>query len=78
MTNKHVTGKLLTAGVRNIFLGDDGSGRGMHLAYDLAGGYAAAVDNAVLVVLDVVAGAAGSDEHLLAVKERAHVPGDSG
>jgi hydrogenase maturation protease len=184
-----VTGKLLIAGVGNIFLGDDGFGvevanrlasadlpgwvhvvdygiRGMHLAYDLAGGYnsailidatarggepgtiyviepdrqavpagtesedatlagspmfnahgmqpdvvigmlgmlgaadrqvlvvgcepasvdygiglsepvAAAVDGAVLVVLDLVAGAAGSDEHLLAMKERADVPRDS-
>jgi hydrogenase maturation protease len=184
-----VTGKLLIAGVGNIFLGDDGFGvevanrlasadlpdwvhvvdygiRGMHLAYDLAGGYnsailvdatarggepgtiyviepdrratpagtdgedatlagspmfnahgmqpdvvlgmlgmlgaadrqvlvvgcepasvdygigltepvAAAVDDAVVVVLDLIAGAAGSDEHLLATKEWAHVPRDS-
>jgi hydrogenase maturation protease len=187
-----VTGKLLIAGVGNIFLGDDGFGvevanrlagadlpawahvvdygiRGMHLAYDLAGGYnsailvdatarggepgtiyviepdrpaapsapartgaedgtlaanpmfnahgmqpdvvlgmlsmldaadrqvlvvgcepasvdygiglsapvAAAVDGAVRVVLDLVAGAAGSDEHRLATKEWAHVPRDS-
>ncbi|HUA43148.1 MAG TPA: hydrogenase maturation protease [Streptosporangiaceae bacterium] len=180
------SGKLLIAGVGNIFLGDDGFGvevatrlaaaelpdwvhvvdygiRGMHLAYDLADGYnsailvdamarggepgtiyviepdrasvpaesgaglaanplfnahgmqpdvvlgmlglldagdrqvlvvgcepacvdpgiglsdtvAAAVDKAVLVVLDLVAGAAGSDEHLLATKEWAHVPRDS-
>ena len=57
-----MSGKLLIAGVGNIFLGDDGFGvevasrlasadlpdwarvvdygiRGMHLAYDLAGGY---------------------------------------
>jgi hydrogenase maturation protease len=187
-----VTGKLLIAGVGNIFLGDDGFGvevanrlasaglpdwahvvdygiRGMHLAYDLANGYrsailvdatprggapgtvyviepdlagagpgsdgtgddallaanplfnahgmqpdvvfgmlgmldpqarqvlivgcepasvdygiglsepvAAAVDEAVAVVLDLVAGAAGSGEHLLAAKEWAHVPRDSG
>jgi hydrogenase maturation protease len=60
------TGKLLIAGVGNIFLGDDGFGvevakqlasadlpdwahvvdygiRGMHLAYDLAGGYSSAI-----------------------------------
>jgi hydrogenase maturation protease len=178
VTTNHLTGKLLIAGVGNIFLGDDGFGvevakrlaaadlpgwvhvvdygiRGMHLAYDLAGAYdsailvdaiarggepgtiyviepdrtsvpaetdgtlagnpmfnahgmqpdvvlgmlglldaadrkvlvvgcepagvdygiglsepvAAAVDNAVLVVLDLVAGAAGSEEHLLTAKE---------
>jgi hydrogenase maturation protease len=63
-----MTGKLLIAGIGNIFLGDDGFGvevasrlagaglpewahvvdygiRGMHLAYDLAGGY----DSAILV-----------------------------
>jgi hydrogenase maturation protease len=39
---------------------------------------AAAVDKAVLVVLDLVAGAAESDEHLLVTKEWAHVPRDSG
>lgn len=39
---------------------------------------AAAVDAAVLVVLDLVAGAAESDEHRLATKEWAHVPRDSG
>lgn len=61
-----MTGKLLIAGVGNIFLGDDGFGvevarqlaaaelpdwvrvadygiRGMHLAYDLAGGYTSAI-----------------------------------
>ena len=61
-----MTGKLLIAGVGNIFLGDDGFGvevasrlasaelpdwahvvdygiRGMHLAYDLASGYSAAI-----------------------------------
>lgn len=61
-----MTGKLLVAGVGNIFLGDDGFGvevanrlaaadlpdwaqvvdygiRGMHLAYDLAGGYSSAI-----------------------------------
>jgi hydrogenase maturation protease len=38
---------------------------------------AAAVDKAALVVLDLVADAAGSDEHLLATKEWAHVPRDS-
>ncbi len=61
-----MTGKLLVAGVGNIFLGDDGFGvevanrlaaaelpdwahvvdygiRGMHLAYDLANGYTAAI-----------------------------------
>ena len=61
-----MTGKLLIAGVGNIFLGDDGFGvevagrlaatelpdwvrvadygiRGMHLAYDLAGGYSSAI-----------------------------------
>jgi hydrogenase maturation protease len=61
-----MTGKLLIAGVGNIFLGDDGFGvevarrlaqadlpdwarvvdygiRGMHLAYDLAGGYSGAI-----------------------------------
>jgi hydrogenase maturation protease len=61
-----VTGRLLIAGVGNIFLGDDGFGvevarrlataelpdwvrvvdygiRGMHLAYDLAGGYTSAI-----------------------------------
>ncbi len=37
---------------------------------------AAAVDKAALAVLDLVAGAAGSDEHLLATKEWAHVPRD--
>jgi hydrogenase maturation protease len=187
VTTNHVSGKLLIAGVGNVFLGDDGFGvevaarlataelpdwvhvvdygiRGMHLAYDLAGGFsaailidaiarggepgtiyviepdrpadspetdgtlagnplfnahgmqpdvvlgmldlldaadrqvlvvgcepasldygiglsepvAAAVDKAVLVVLDLVAGAAESDEHLLATKEWAHVPRDSG
>jgi hydrogenase maturation protease len=187
VTNSEVRGKLLIAGVGNIFLGDDGFGaevasrvaaadlpdwvhvvdygiRGMHLAYDLAGGFnsailvdaiarggepgtiyviepdrpadlpetggtlagnplfnahgmqpdvvlgmlgsldaadrqvlvvgcepagldygiglsgpvAAAVDNAVRVVLDLVASAAESDEHLLAAKEWAHVPRDSG
>jgi hydrogenase maturation protease len=39
---------------------------------------AAAVDKAVPLVLDLVAGAAESDEHLLATKEWAHVPRDSG
>lgn len=183
-----MTGKLLIAGVGNIFLGDDGFGpevatrlaaislpdwahvvdygiRGMHLAYDLAGGYnsailvdatarggepgtiyviepdlaadadhgpdgelaenpmfnahgmqpdvvfsmlgmldtqarrvlvvgcepatvdygiglsdqvATAVDEAVRVVLDLVAGAAESDDHQLVTKEWAHVPRDSG
>jgi hydrogenase maturation protease len=186
VTGSQVTGKLLIAGVGNIFLGDDGFGvevanrlataglpdwvhvvdygiRGMHLAYDLAGGFssailvdalarggepgtiyviepdlpagtagadstlagnpmlnahgmqpdvvlrmlgllgaadrqvlvvgcepasleygiglsepvATAVDKAVLVVLDLVAGAADSSEHLLATKEWAHVPRDS-
>jgi hydrogenase maturation protease len=182
-----MTGKLLIAGVGNIFLGDDGFGvevanrlsaaelpdwahvvdygiRGMHLAYDLASGYdsaivvdaaprgdapgtihviepdltaepattdmalaenpmfnahgmqpdvvfsmlgmlggasvrqvlvvgcepasvdygmglsesvAAAVDEAVRVVLDLVAGAAASDDHQLPAKEWAHVPRDS-
>jgi hydrogenase maturation protease len=183
-----MTGKLLIAGVGNIFLGDDGFGvevanrlsavelpdwahvvdygiRGMHLAYDLASGYssaivvdaaprggapgtihviepdltgepaaadmtlagnpmfhahgmqpdvvfsmlgmlgsatsvrqvlvvgcepasvdygmglsesvAAAVDEAVRVVLDLVAGTAASDDHQLPVKEWAHVPRDS-
>lgn len=139
MTNKHVTGKLLIAGVGNIFLGDDGFG--VEVVRRLRGGepgtiyviepdrtsvpadtdgtlagnpmfnahgmqpdvvlgmlglldaadrrvlvvgcepasvdygiglsepVAAAVDNAVLAVLDLVAGAAGSDEHLLAAKE---------
>lgn len=61
-----MTGRLLIAGVGNIFLGDDGFGvevakrlasldlpdwvrvadygiRGMHLAYDLAGGYSSAI-----------------------------------
>jgi hydrogenase maturation protease len=61
-----MSGKLLIAGVGNIFLGDDGFGvevarrlasaelpawahvvdygiRGMHLAYDLAGGYSSAI-----------------------------------
>jgi hydrogenase maturation protease len=61
-----MTGRLLIAGVGNIFLGDDGFGvevanrlaaadlpdwvrvadygiRGMHLAYDLAGGYRSAI-----------------------------------
>jgi hydrogenase maturation protease len=38
---------------------------------------AAGVDKAVMVVLDLVAGAAESAEHLLAAKEWAHVPGDS-
>jgi hydrogenase maturation protease len=178
VTSKQPTGRLLIAGLGNIFLGDDGFGvevarrlaasdlpgwvhvadygiRGMHLAHDLAGSYdsailvdavarggepgtiyviepdrpsvlaradgtlagnpmfnahgmqpdvvlamlglldaadrqvlvvgcepasvdygiglsepvAAAVDNAVIVVLDLVAGAAGSAEHLLAAKE---------
>jgi len=183
-----MTGKLLIAGVGNIFLGDDGFGvevasrlsvvelpgwahvvdygiRGMHLAYDLASGYssaivvdaapwggapgtihviepdltggpataemalagnpmfnahgmqpdvvfsmlgmlgsatsvrqvlvvgcepasvdygmglsepvAAAVDEAVRVVLDLVADAAASDDHQLPAKEWAHVPRDS-
>lgn len=66
MTNNHLTGQLLIAGVGNIFLGDDGFGvevanrlaaadlpgwahvvdygiRGMHLAYDLAAGYSSAI-----------------------------------
>ena len=188
-----MTGRLLVAGVGNIFLGDDGFGvevasrlstaelpdwvrvadygiRGMHLAYDLASGYdsailidatprggepgtiyvieperppapasgtadasdcaaavsgsplfdahgmqpdvvlgvldmlgaeagpllvvgcepasvdygiglsepvAAAVDEAVAVIMDLVAGAAGSDEHRLTTKGWAHVPRDS-
>jgi hydrogenase maturation protease len=182
-----MSGRLLIAGVGNIFLGDDGFGvevagrlaeaglpdwaqvvdygiRGMHLAYDLAGGYssailvdatarggepgtiyviepepaavraadddaglaasplfnahgmqpdivlgmlgmldaaerqvlvvgcepasvdygiglsepvAAAVDEAVAVIMDLVAGAAGSDEHRLTTKGWAHVPRDS-
>ena len=39
---------------------------------------AAAVDEAVAVILDLVAGAARSEDHLLATKEWAHVPRDSG
>jgi hydrogenase maturation protease len=39
---------------------------------------ASAIDNAVRVCLDLVAGAAGSDEHQLATKEWAHVPRDPG
>ncbi|HXZ66005.1 MAG TPA: hypothetical protein VEH05_14790 [Streptosporangiaceae bacterium] len=38
---------------------------------------AAAVDQAVAVVLDLVADAARGDEHRLTTKERAHVPRDS-
>ena len=74
-----MTGRVLIAGVGNIFLGDDGFGvevasrlasadlpdwahvvdygiRGMHLAYDLAGGY----DSAILVDATPRGGAPGT------------------
>jgi hydrogenase maturation protease len=74
-----MTGRLLIAGVGNIFLGDDGFGvevasrlasaglpdwahvadygiRGMHLAYDLAGGY----DSAILIDATARGGAPGT------------------
>ncbi len=74
-----MSGKLLIAGVGNIFLGDDGFGvevasrlssadlpdwahvvdygiRGMHLAYDLAGGY----DSAILIDAAARGGAPGT------------------
>jgi len=42
---------------------------------ELSAPVAAAIDDAVRVVLDLISGAAASDQHALVTKERTHVPG---
>lgn len=47
----------------------------LNYSMGLSAPVAAAVDDAVRVILDLIAGAAASDQHVLVTKERTHVPG---